>query len=380
MNILILMTEVSASAPAEDQDDIRQAEAVARALTRLGHLTSFLPMPADRRAAAAALRAAGPEVVVNLVESVGGLGRLIGTAPSLLETMGLPYTGCDARALSQTSNKLEAKRLLRSWGLPTPDWRSPRELRDDAGGEVRGRYICKSVWEHGSLGLGQDSVVEVESPAELRQALEDRLEALRGQAFAERLVEGREFNVGVLTGPDGGEPLVLPPAELLFLGDWSNRATILGHAAKWDEEAEEYASTQRSFDHAASDAPLLREMERLALACWRRFRLRGYARVDFRVDRENRPFIIDINANPCLSPDAGFPAALERAGVSFDQCVERLVKDALSAGLSRRSTLLRRALADVAARPDRVANPNEATPFAATRTKSFAREAAGAHV
>jgi D-alanine-D-alanine ligase len=75
---------------------------------------------------------------------------------------------------------------------------------------------------------------------------------------------------------------------------------------------------------------LLCQLAYLARECWHGFGLRGYARVDFRVDQEGNPWILEINANPCLSPDAGFAAALERAGISFPQAVERLLDDALS--------------------------------------------------
>ena len=77
-------------------------------------------------------------------------------------------------------------------------------------------------------------------------------------------------------------------------------------------------------------------MKAIAVDCWHTFGLRGYARVDFRVDAGGRPWVLEINTNPCLSPDAGFAAALERAGIAFDQAIERIVADALA----RRSNAL----------------------------------------
>jgi D-alanine-D-alanine ligase len=47
--------------------------------------------------------------------------------------------------------------------------------------------------------------------------------------------------------------------------------------------------------------------------------------VDFRVDANNRPFVLEVNANPCLSPDAGFAAALQRAELTFDDAIARIV-------------------------------------------------------
>src|SRR5262249_27534800 len=109
----------------------------------------------------------------------------------------------------------------------------------------------------------------------------------------------------------------------------SDKPRIVGYAAKWDERAMEYAGTPRKFDFEDADAPLLDWLRTLAVECFRLFDLAGYARVDFRVDSRGQPWILEINANPCLSPDAGFAAALLRADLPFARAVEWIVDDAL---------------------------------------------------
>ncbi|MBU0743281.1 D-alanine--D-alanine ligase, partial [bacterium] len=141
--------------------------------------------------------------------------------------------------------------------------------------------------------------------------------------FAEAYVEGREFNLSLLDGPDG--PRVLPPAELHFVDYPPGKPRIVGYTAKWDETSFEYGHTVRSFDLADGDGPLATRLADLALACWRLFDLRGWARVDFRVDADGAPWILEANANPCLSPDAGFQAAVTRAGLDFDAAVARIL-------------------------------------------------------
>ncbi len=325
MKVLILHTEVSGDACLADQDDLQQADAVSRALERLGHDWEQRPFSDDVALMEAELRRIDPLVVVNLVESVNGRGDLIAMAPQLLDSLGYRYTGCSGEALDLSSNKLEAKRRLRNMGLPTPDW---LDLRDMLGNrKAEGRYIIKSVWEHGSLGIDGKSVVEVESAAELCTALKDRLPALNGLGFAERFVDGREFNVGVISGPDG--PQVLMPAELRFAPGEEGKPDILDYDSKWEVGSESFDRSYRSFAHRPEDRSLLAELQELSMSCWHCFGLRGYARVDFRIDPRLGPMIIDINANPCLSPDAGFAAALEKAGVSYDEAVHRLLEDAL---------------------------------------------------
>jgi D-alanine-D-alanine ligase len=75
------------------------------------------------------------------------------------------------------------------------------------------------------------------------------------------------------------------------------------------------------------DRGFLENLARIALECWRAFELQGYARVDFRVDRDGRPWVLEVNANPCLSPDAGFAAAAERGGIAYSQMIARIITD-----------------------------------------------------
>src|SRR5204862_2939274 len=82
----------------------------------------------------------------------------------------------------------------------------------------------------------------------------------------------------------------------------------------------------------ASDQPLLRRLTELGRECWRLFDLSGYARVDFRVDEAGQPWILEVNTNPCISPDAGFAAALEYAGIGYDGGIERILNDAIARG------------------------------------------------
>jgi D-alanine-D-alanine ligase len=121
----------------------------------------------------------------------------------------------------------------------------------------------------------------------------------------------------------------LPPAEIEFINFATGKPRIVGHDAKWNESTMEYINTPRRFDFPLADRALLDELEALARRCWAAFDLHGYARVDFRVDNDGQPWILEVNANPCLSPDAGFAAALQQADLSFTDAVERIIADAL---------------------------------------------------
>mgnify|MGYP001202573784 CR=1 FL=1 len=333
MKIAVLHQIVSENSSADDLDVLAQVEAVSAALESLGHEPLPVPCGLDLSQISRTLEAMGAELVFNLVESLGGHGRLLHLVPSLLDALKIPYTGACAEALRLTSDKIAAKERMALAGLPTPRWIGPFPAQMPvltATGFGRQNeesvWIIKSVWEHASLGIDETSLIPGNAQTAAAEAAK-RAPLLGGAAFAERFIEGREFNLGLLQ--EGASVRVLPPAEILFDSFEKNRPRIVDYKAKWDQASFEYRHTPRCFDFEGKDAALLAELKCLALRCWEVFGLKGYARVDFRVDSNNRPWILEINANPCISPDAGFAAALARAGISFEQAVERIVSAAI---------------------------------------------------
>lgn len=323
MRLALLHNAVAPDAAADEADVLVQVDAVSAALAAAGHDVVTVPCDLDLATLAVRLATEQPDAVFNLVESLGGQGRLIAVVPYLLESLGLTLAGCPADGIHLTSHKTLAKQLLLQAGLPTPAW---IEADGTAIGAVDGdRWIVKSVWEDASIGMDDDAVVRGGAAAAraLLAARTGTRDAPGAPWFAEAFIEGREFNLAVLDGPGG--PTVLPPAEMLFADYPPDKPHIVGYAAKWDPDSFEYGHTVRDFPDGAADAPLLSELTSLARDSWNLFGLRGWARVDFRVDEDGRPFILEVNANPCLAHDSGFAAALTQAGIAFGTAIARIV-------------------------------------------------------
>ncbi len=331
MKIAIVHHAVSDTPAPDDTDVLIQAEAVLSALNELGHQALVLSCTLDLFAMKSRLEDIRPDLVFNLVESLGGRGRLIHLFPTLLDAMGLAYTGSSAMAVLLSSNKILAKAHMEKAGIKTPSLISAStpfppvselpEFSDDA---EKKKWLIKSVWEHASIGLDEGAVIERKNREEILGLLEKTSCPPKDERFAEAYIEGREFNISLLAGPGG--PQVLPPAEIIFDGYPDDKPKIVGYRAKWDPSSYEYHHTPRCFQFPATDAPLLREIDQIARRCWEVFGLGGYARVDFRVDVDNRPWILEINTNPCLSPDAGFAAAAIREGIGFTEVVKRILE------------------------------------------------------
>jgi len=325
MKVVILYDRIAKEGTRPDQSDaVVQAEAVGRALSDLGHESMEMTFSMDIKGFLKEIEEAYPQLVFNLVESVEGHGRLIHFPASILDLLAVPYTGAPAEALYLTSSKILAKRILSGESIPTPSWYSPGDLMTKSI-LVQGPYIIKSVWEHASVGLEESSVLSVKSSGQLLAEMEKKRDPLGGNCFAEQFIDGREFNLSVLASQEG--PEVLPPAEMRFIDYPPGKWKVVGYRAKWEEGSFESSHTRRSFEFPKSERPLLQNLMDMAKRCWHVFGLRGYARVDFRIDERNRPWVLEINANPCLSPDAGFVAAASQAGLSFRQVVERIIQD-----------------------------------------------------
>lgn len=324
--VVIVHQEVSDSSDESDLDVLVQRDAVASVLREMGvSQIETLPCNLDLQSLKQQLNRIQPDLVFNLVESLDGTDRLLPMVPLFLEANGIPFTGCSSHAIQVTSDKVLSKHILLQAGLPTPAWQKQGTSLGEF--DLNCPVIIKAISEHASFDLDDTSVARYQSSTEVESALEQRKQKTGREYFAEQFVSGREFNLSILAGEFG--PVVLPAAEIDFSRFPTDQPQIVGYRAKWDSESPEYVLTPRRFSNDPRDQKLYSELSELAKSCWELFSLSGFARVDFRVDEQNRPWILEINANPCLSPDAGFAAALEQAGISYQQAIEQICQAAL---------------------------------------------------
>jgi len=323
--IVILHSEIAADAPDDELDCLVQARAIAEALSALHYEPALLPFELNLNKNIAMLQSLKPAAVFNIVETLNARGSLIHFAPALLDVLKIPYTGCGTEAVFQTSNKPLAKKMMRFAGIATPDWveQSGFTSQRDEGGS----YLIKSSWEHASIGLDENSLIPYTGKDRLLKEMKLREEKLGGSCYAEAYIEGREFNVALLSDKTGVR--ALPIAEMMFQDYGPDKLKIVDYRAKWHADSFEYNNTIRKFDFPEEDAPLISALSDLALQCWNVFSLRGYARVDFRVDGNGNPWALEVNTNPCLSPDAGFAAALARADIKYSEAIGLIMENAL---------------------------------------------------
>ena len=313
MKILVLHSDIAADAPPEDLDTLIAANAVTVALEAFGHQVE---QAAFREASLPEVLAeTRPDIVFNLVEGVDGQGRLAPRAPEMLAAQGQRFTGVSAKAMAVTNDKPLTKMMLRQAGLATPGWAVPPHWVGLDGG----RWIVKSALEDASVGLDDGAVVE---GGQVLKRVADCVARFGGDWFAERYIEGREFNIAILGSKDSCR--VLPMAEMRFERWPDGKPRIVGYDAKWEEDSDGWNGTVRVFGVEQHEPRLAEALRTACELVWKLFGLSGFARVDFRVGADGVPLILEINTNPCISPDAGFAAAAAQAGMSYEALIEAI--------------------------------------------------------
>jgi len=308
-----------------EQGVIACAQAVTEAFQRTGYRVVQAPIRDDVETTLAPYPPTR-WVVFNLGEGLDG--RLFEEARMAwaLEAMGYRFTGSRGNALARSTHKAQAKMLLTVAGVDTPSWwffRHPDEVDVLRTEDLTLPLIVKPVAEDASIGVGPDAVVH--TVHQLRQRVAYVVERYRQGALAEAFVDGREFNVALW----GDSPEVLPLAEIDFSSFTDPFTRIVSFAAKWEQASFEYHHTP-GICPARVDAELGARIADTALQAWEAIGCRGYARVDMRVSEEGTPYVVEVNCNPDLSPDAGFFRAARAAGYSYEQMVVQILNFARS--------------------------------------------------
>ncbi len=268
------------------------------------------------------LRDTKPDLVFNLCESMAGEPRNEPTFVGLLDLFNIPYTGADLLSLASCLFKHRTKEILDGRGIPTPPYRVLRDVASLADPTLEALdypWFLKLEHEDASVGITEENFVR--SAAELRARARAMMDEFLQPVLAERYIAGREINVTLIG--NGADLRMMPLHEIDFAAMPADRPHIVSYAAKWDEDHVDYVGTKPVPLRDASPA-LAAAVEQIARAAWDALGLRDYGRIDLRVDAAGQPWVIDINPNCDISPDAGVARSAQVAGIPYPQLVSMI--------------------------------------------------------
>jgi D-alanine-D-alanine ligase len=301
------------------------AEAVERALAEAGYQVERLAVCRDPATLVEGVRSHRPDVVFNLFEGLANFADTEAHAASVLEWLGVPFTGSPYQTLCLARNKPLTKYLLRGAGLPTAAFIVVEDLPAPLC-PLSWPVIVKPAAQDASVGLDQGSVVTEQRGLEERVAY--LLEAYGPPVLVEQFMRGREFNVGVIEAPD---LKALPVSEILFVDKDPDFWPLVTYDAKWKPGTRDYEATPPRYPARVSPR-LEAKLSDLAKQAFRLLGCRDYARVDFRCSPGGKPFILEVNPNPDFSPLAGLSGGLQSAGMTHAQFTVDLVQRAIARG------------------------------------------------
>jgi D-alanine-D-alanine ligase len=304
----------------KDQEQYRTEADVLRALQNLGHHVYVVPLEDELAVLRRAIEVVKPDVAFNLVEEFHGTAIYDQNVVAYLELMKVPYTGCNPRGLVIGRDKALSKKILSYHRIRFPGFAVFRRGRSVARPpRLRFPLIVKSLTEDASAGIAEASVVQSEDKLAERVAfVHDNLET---HAIVEEYIDGRETYVGLL----GGDRITVLPTWELFMDNLRPDAPrIFTLRAKWDTQFQRQRGFRIGPAQDFTDEQQ-KMMGRIAKRIYRALNLSGYARLDFRLDAEGRPYFLEANPNPDISDDGEIAQAAASVGMAYDQLIHRIV-------------------------------------------------------
>jgi D-alanine-D-alanine ligase len=328
MHVDLVPPEDIAGKPDEEVFEYKTEYDVVTGLRDLGHEVHPLGLYDDLTPLRQAIQNFKPHIAFNLLDNFRGEPMLEQNVVSYLELVQVPYTGCNPRGLMLARDKALSKKILHYHRI-----RVPRFAVVPAGRKLRRKparleypLIVKSQVEDASLGIAEASLVNND------EKLAERIEFMHAKVgtslILEQYVDGRELYVGVM----GNARLqALPVWELEMRHLRSDAPRIATRRVKWSLKFQERRGVKIG---PARNLPP--EVEHLLVKTTKRLyrllQLSGYARVDFRLDAEGRPYFLEANPNADIGYGEEFAEAAEAAGINYEPLLDRI----LAIGLRKR--------------------------------------------
>jgi D-alanine-D-alanine ligase len=298
---------------------IEEYEQLAERLSRKGLEAYTLNIKDDIDILLKNIKKHKPDVVFNFVEIFKDNSRLEMNMVGLLELLGIPYTGAPPMALANCQSKILAKRLLNAVGIRTPQFMVIRKEQSRYRHKLNFPLIIKPAFEDASAGIENDSIVQ--NNKEMRGRINYVLSNFAQPALVEEFIEGRELNVAVMGDKN---PVALPISEIDFSEMPEHLHNIVSYQAKWDPHHESYHKTI-PICPAKLPQRIEKKAKDIAIKAFKTMNCRDYARVDIRLSKDKKLYVLEVNPNPDLTEGAGFMRSSEAAGYSYATTLKKIV-------------------------------------------------------
>jgi len=265
------------------------------------------------------------DLVFNVCERINDSSLLEPHVASILDVLQIPYTGSNPFTLGLCIDKIRVKKLLNYHKIPTPEWDYIYSLDDDIRDDLRYPLIVKPANTDNSIGITNDSVVRNEK--ELKRQLEKVIKEIGRPALIEEYIDGDEYDVPII-GRDDDDLRVLPLSRSIFDELPSDKWHIYPFEAKYtDDSIYKKIIVQRPPKNISKKLETL--LGEIALDTYRILDCHDYGRIEIRVDKNNNPFVLELNPNPSLDNGGCFSASASIIGLDYADFLEEIIRLAI---------------------------------------------------
>ncbi|MBN1249844.1 MAG: hypothetical protein JXC32_19435 [Anaerolineae bacterium] len=316
-----------------EYDSEETVEGILGALHQAGHAPFYLEADATLLDT---VRDTRPDACFNIAEGLHGDARE-SHVPAVLEMLGIPYTGSGVTTHAISLDKALTKQIWRDAGLPTAAFQLFRYADAPLRADLAFPLFVKPVREGSGMGINERSVVHNEQ--ELRDQVAWVIKTYRQPALAERYLAGREFTVGLIGNALGSGD---PPWSPFYDAQGYHRFPVLEIDTGKGVVQGIYNAQAKSYAIESDEAPgylcpadipgeLEQHLKTLAVAAFEAIGGLDVARVDFRLDEDGQPCLMEINTLPGLNPSVSDIVIAARAGgVAYDTLIAEILNLALA--------------------------------------------------
>lgn len=268
------------------------------------------------------LKSSDVDLVFNVCERINNSSLLEPHSASLLDVLQIPYTGSNPSTLSLCIDKIRVKKLLAYHGIPTPKWDYVYTLEDDIDRSLQFPLIAKPANTDNSIGITNDSVVNNED--ELRRELKKIIGDLGSPALIEEYIEGDEYDVSIV-GSEEDDLMVLPLSRSIFKDMSPGMWHIYTHDMKFGSTPLDKIGVfvQRPAKNISKKLEAL--ITEIALDTYNILDCHDYGRIEIRVDKDDNPFVLELNPNPSINIRDCVPEMAKLIGMDYGDFLEQII-------------------------------------------------------
>lgn len=293
--------------------------AVVNTLRRLGHHIRIIGVDKSVEPVVSILYKERPDLIFNLTESFNSIRKYDQNIAGLLELLGIPFTGTGSKGLLLCRDKALCKSILHENNINIP-WFKKISINDSLQKEIEVHFplVVKPLMEDGSDGISNGSYVT--NLHDLKNRVKQIYNQYKSPSIVEEYIEGRELYVSII----GNEsPDVLPIREIQFDHTKQGHPLLATYKVKWDKKYREKWNIK--FSHAKISKDIHDYIKGESLKAFKCLNVEDYGRIDCRLTKENKLFVLEVNPNPSIAPSDELAHSAQKHGFCFRQLVDKII-------------------------------------------------------